>query len=62
MCSLTPTPRQARAVVQAQYALTQRHLSERGITEVAMSRGMWFPSDSPTPEWVPARKGGSPTS
>lgn len=49
--------RRARAVVQAQYALTQRHLAERGITELAVSRGMWFPTGTPAPEWVPAAKG-----
>lgn len=49
--------RRARAVVQAQYALTQRHLASRGISEVSVSRGMWFPTGSPAPAWVPAAKG-----
>lgn len=49
--------RRARAVVKAQYALTQRHLAERGISEVSVSRGMWFATDSEAPPWVPAVKG-----
>ncbi|WP_458683574.1 hypothetical protein [Prescottella equi] len=49
--------RRARAIVNAQYATTQRELTDRGIAEVAVSRGMWFPRNQPLPEWVPAEKG-----
>ncbi|MDH6283986.1 hypothetical protein [Prescottella agglutinans] len=49
--------RRARAIVRAQYALTQRELAASGVREVAVSRGMWFKTSQSTPDWVPAVKG-----
>lgn len=49
--------RRARAVVRAQYAITQRRLAEMGISEVSVSRGFWYPLTESTPDWVPDEKG-----
>lgn len=49
--------RRARAIVNAHCATTQRELADRGIAEVAVSRGMWFPRNQSLPDWVPAEKG-----
>lgn len=49
--------RRARAVVRAQYDLTQRYLAEQSISEVTVSRGMWFATDGSFPAWVPPEKG-----
>ncbi|WP_420879020.1 hypothetical protein [Rhodococcus sp. (in: high G+C Gram-positive bacteria)] len=53
----TVEARRARAIVQAQYAVTQRYLADRGVSEVSVSRGMWFSTSGDAPAWVPAAKG-----
>ncbi|WP_137726205.1 hypothetical protein [Prescottella subtropica] len=53
----TVEARRARAIVRAQYAVTQRYLADRGVSEVSVSRGMWFSTSGDAPAWVPASKG-----